>query len=337
MANKIFGVAEGILERRVEFSRSKPKNLNFGRGNVSRVVNRAPQVMVKMTSACKGGAQLKAHLDYITRVSDSKKPDVVAEDEHGNQWKGREEIKEIAEEWMEDTGRRNKKTRDSTNLVLSMPPGTNPNGLKKAVRGFAKETFGENHQYLFVLHVDEKHPHCHLTVKNRGYDGLRLNVKKGDPQKWREGFAKHLRQQGIEADATPRAPRGVVKKSVKQSILGMQNRRKKPIRPRTEEAKVKEALDELLGKKEAGQRPWEEKIKNRQQAVRAGWLTVAKELARSENPEDRKLSAEVFKFVQDMPPLKTERHLIQERLAKQMNQRQQTQQQNQKKDHDLKR
>lgn len=329
MANKIFGVAEGILEGRVEFSRSKPKNINFGRGNVSRVANRAPQVMVKMTSACKGGAQLKSHLDYITR-----KGNLVAEDENGNKIDGRGEVGEVAEEWMEDMGRRKKNTRDSTNLILSMPPGTNPDGLKKAVRGFAKETFGENHQYLFVLHTDEKHPHCHLTIKNMGYDGRRLHVQKGDPQKWREGFAKHLRQQGIEADATPRAPRGVIKKSTKQAVVAM---RKRGIKLKTDEAKVREALNEVLGKEKPGARPWEETIKKRQQAVRSGWLTVAKELARSENPEDRKLSAEVFKFVQDMPPLKTERHLIQERLAKQMNQRQQTQQQNQKKDHDLKR
>ena len=42
-------------------------------------------------------------------------------------------------------------------------------------------------------------------------------MKKGDPQIWREGFAKELRARGVEAEATPRATRGVVKKGIDQA------------------------------------------------------------------------------------------------------------------------
>ncbi|MBM7072426.1 relaxase/mobilization nuclease domain-containing protein [Shewanella sp. 202IG2-18] len=60
---------------------------------------------------------------------------------------------------------------------------------KKAVRSFAKNTLTENHQYVFALHTDTDSPHVHLTVKNLGFDGKRLHVRKGLPQVWREQFA----------------------------------------------------------------------------------------------------------------------------------------------------
>ena len=75
-----------------------------------------------------------------------------------------------------------------------------------AAREFAKREFS-NHQYAMVLHTFEidpdpnpsRHPHVHLTVKTAGLDGIRLNPRKHDIQRWREGFAEVLRDQGIDA------------------------------------------------------------------------------------------------------------------------------------------
>jgi hypothetical protein len=66
-----------------------------------------------------------------------------------------------------------------------------------------------------VLHTFEtdpdphpaRHPHVHLTVKTAGFDGTRLNPRKPDLQRWREGFADALREQGIEATTTSRIHR----------------------------------------------------------------------------------------------------------------------------------
>jgi len=66
-----------------------------------------------------------------------------------------------------------------------------------------------------VLHTFEtdpdpnaaRHPHVHLTVKTAGFDGTRLNPRKPDLQRWREGFAEALREHGIEATTTSRLHR----------------------------------------------------------------------------------------------------------------------------------
>ena len=65
-----------------------------------------------------------------------------------------------------------------------------------------------------VAHVEtdpdpnpSRHPHVPLTVKTAGLDGTRLNPRKLDIQRRREGFAEALREQGIDATTTSRLPR----------------------------------------------------------------------------------------------------------------------------------
>ncbi|MDI3467782.1 MAG: IncQ plasmid conjugative transfer DNA nicking endonuclease TraR [Nitrospira sp.] len=40
------------------------------------------------------------------------------------------------------------------------------------------------------------HPHVHLTVKAVNFEGTRLNPRKPDLHRWREGFAEALRDHG---------------------------------------------------------------------------------------------------------------------------------------------
>lgn len=57
--------------------------------------------------------------------------------------------------------------------------------------------------------------HVHLAVKVVDPDGVRLNPRKTDLQHWRETFAEKLREQSIDANATPKKARGVAQKAEK--------------------------------------------------------------------------------------------------------------------------
>ncbi len=95
-----------------------------------------------------------------------------------------------------------------------MPTITDPLSVQRAARDFAKREFS-GFQYAMVLHTFEtdpdpnpsSHPHVHLTVQAVGLDGIRLNPRKADLQRWREGFAEALREHGIEATTTSRIHR----------------------------------------------------------------------------------------------------------------------------------
>lgn len=274
----------------------------------SDIVKRKPQAMVKITGFAKGSRHIKAHLDYVSRNGQLE-----VEDRDGHIMRSREEIKEKHKEWASDLGRRKENTRDTTNIVLSMPPGTKANGVKDATREFAKETFGDNHDYVFVLHEDEKHPHVHLTVKNYGFDKRRLHIKKGDPQLWRESFVEKLKEQGIEASATSRRLRGVVKKSESQAIVKIRERGEIPI---TDKKKVAEVIREAEAEKRGQKvvKPWEAAIARKQIEIRKDWLNAAEALKQSSSKSDVSLASQIEAFVKNMPELKTVRQEIKSKL-----------------------
>jgi Relaxase/Mobilisation nuclease domain len=159
------------------------------RAKLERIVRRAPEVMVKITGRTKDVAHLKSHLAYITRNGE-----LDAETEQGATLAGRLGLKDLQQRWEDDAGLDGKRRRDgslSINIILSMPAGTDAAAVKESARAFAIETFGDNHDYVFVQHLDDKHPHVHLTsdpwvitasvsiparrISRAGGNGLRAN------------------------------------------------------------------------------------------------------------------------------------------------------------------
>src|SRR6185437_2067499 len=94
------------------------------------------------------------------------------------------------------------------NIVLSMPAPTPPDKVLAAARTFARERFGLKYRYAMALHTHQEHPHVHIVVKAEGLDASRLHIDKSMLRQWRQDFARMMRDQGIAANATPRAVRG---------------------------------------------------------------------------------------------------------------------------------
>lgn len=279
------------------------------RAKLERIVGRAPEVMVKITGRTKNVGHLKSHLEYIMRNGE-----LTAETEQGAELAGRVGLKDLQARWVDDAAIDNKRRRDgslSVNIMLSMPPGTDAVAVKDAVRAFAIETFEDNHDYVFVQHLDDKHPHVHLTVRSLGYDGKRLNPRKADLQAWRDRFARELRLRGVAAEATARRTRGRVRKAERGKVLAIRRRR---IVPRVEKLAREEVLNEERGGRSLD-RPWEEKILARQEAIRQRYLDHASELERTGSASDQALALQIRSFVEAMPSLETQRHALKRELA----------------------
>lgn len=182
------------------------------RAQIDRTVRKVPEVMVKVTNkkgAGRGMAAIREHLDYISRNAQ-----VEIEDQNQEVFNDRQALRQLKESWQVSGRRRipdeaaNGRGLDAVNLMFSMQPGTPPEIVKDAVRDLLAEEF-RGREYLFVLHTDKAHPHVHVCIKTQATKDLR-RLRHGRPelQRWREGFAEHLRQRGIEANATPRPTRG---------------------------------------------------------------------------------------------------------------------------------
>ncbi|MEO6968192.1 MAG: relaxase/mobilization nuclease domain-containing protein [Rhodanobacteraceae bacterium] len=272
---------------------------------ISRIVRRRPEVMVKVTGSARGFRSLKEHLAYITRNGK-----IEGEREGGEMIRGTTGVHSLAVEWWGDCGiDRPTRARDTINLILSMPPGTDALAVAEAARVFAHETFGGEYDYLLAHHNHEsdpkrpENPHAHLTIKTRGRDGQRLDPHKDDLQAWREGFAEQLRMHNVEAEATPRRARGVVRKGQRQAIRHMNTRRAS----RISRWKIEQALKTVTHGQPMEETPWTNATRERQRKVRRAWDQLAIALEDAGRPA---LAADVKQFLANLPNLATEREAL---------------------------
>lgn len=293
------------------------------RDRLARIVRGAPQAIVGIKGALKTPARLRVHLDYVSR-----KGHLALEEADGGLVRGRDAVHELAEDWSwaarADSRDFDQSLPIAVSMVLSMPRGVEAGAVGEAARAFARTAFAPRFDYTLVLHRDAQ-PHVHLCVRSLGREGERLKKNPSDIIRWREGFAAALRDQGLDADATPRWIRGVVHRA--------EDSQARRVRVRHEKGEgdmglvVRRLLMEAAG--DALEPPtspaiWHQTIQTRQAQVRGFYLEQAEVLKRSPAAEDRALGQAVEAFVRDMPPIETQRQQI-ARLVRAENERLQAQ------------
>jgi Relaxase/Mobilisation nuclease domain len=242
------------------------------------VVRRVPQVMVKVTGGGRGMKAIAAHWRYI-----SKSGRLEIEDERGQTMRGKEALRELAEDWryggslIEDVSPR----REAFNIMLSMPRGTDPASVQWAAREFAKAELAD-HKLVMVLHDHQANPHVHISVRAESKHGKRLNPRKTDLHRWRETFAEMLRERGIDAEATRQASRGAT-------------------RNHPELWRVKAAEDGRLRKPRQPHRSGAGVAAARADA-RQAWRSIAAALANSSDAGDRRLAVSIERFTRELSP-----------------------------------
>lgn len=276
-----------------------------------RTVRRTPEVMVKVLT--KGGSDLKAvgrHLSYLSRDGD-----VEIETDDGQRLNGQGIEQELLKDWDLDLeeARRTRELRARPGfvrpklvhkVVLSMPAGTPPDGLLRAARTFARETFGAEHRYAMVLHTDEPHPHVHMVVKADSEEGVRLNIRKATLREWRREFARHLRAQGISANATDKSVRGSTRPKLSD---GMYRALQRDASRRVWEHSSAPAMERTSASEASGR----ESLLHTRAVVERAWRAVA-EILQRQGQQD--LAWYVRRFAEALPPIRTDRELLRETL-----------------------
>ncbi|HEX4050683.1 MAG TPA: relaxase/mobilization nuclease domain-containing protein [Steroidobacteraceae bacterium] len=292
---------------------------------IGRTVRRAPEVMVKvLPRGSSETAAVRKHLDYISRDGALE-----LETDEG-ETVSRQAGQRVIDDWDlaldEERGglqlsadSQRKTPRLVHKLILSMPAGTPPEKLLRAARGFLREEFALKHRYAFVLHTDEPHPHVHAVIKAVSDQGERLYVKKATLRHWRSEFARHLRAQGVEANATERAVRGQIKSPKIDGIYRAERRgdsKYTQARVQAVGAELRQGcLSPDLGKATL--------VRTRRQ-VEEGWAAVNELLLQRGQIE---LAAHARQFVSRMPSPRTDREQIGMELVARLSKRQMLDQQ----------
>jgi hypothetical protein len=212
----------------------------------------------------------------------------------------------LIEDWNLDLEARARRTQRSIrtarkppklvhNLIFSMPAGTPPKLVLRAVRKLARDQFGSDHRYALVLHTDEPHPHVHLVVKAVGeQEGERLNIRKATLRDWRRDFAANLRELGVAANATERAVRGNPQAARRDGIYRAKLRGDAfPMRGNSDARGYSDIAEVSAAKK---------LLRTRVEVVN-GWWTVSRRL---EEVGYRSLAASIDRFVGEMAPVRTD-------------------------------
>jgi len=277
---------------------------------ISRTVRRAPEVMVKVTGGATRVGSVSAHLSYISR-----KGQLEIETDDGDRI-GRDGQRELLKSWhlelspgqyrqAKDGASRPREMKLVHNIVLSMPRPTPPDKVLKAAKTFARENFGLQHRYAMALHTDQEHPHVHLLVKAEGQDGRRLHIDKAMLRDWREQFAQLMRDQGIAANATPRAVRGRTKVFTRDRVY-----RTPPSRSRALRERVRGVAMELNGTGTIRD-PARPRLVATRKSIVDGWMAVAAQL---DAQGEIVLAGDVRYFASNLPKVLTDR----EKLAMQL-------------------
>lgn len=293
--------------------------------NVTSVIRKAPEVMVKITGSSSGMKTVKHHLEYISRNGE-----VELVNESGQSINGLAELRGLRDQLKASQIPEESKKREFIHVIFSMPPGTGEKAVREAVAEFCQEEFA-NRRYVMAQHDDTDHSHVHVCVATRDFDRAdeaRLNPRKDDLFRWRQGFADKLREQGVEAAASERRHRFNFKQSehpvVRQiradnptSAVYDQGRAQakegkraaraaaKPAAafvgpyppPRVPKVylKLKDELEAAVAANKRPSNPAREKIEQNRQTSLAGWDKVASNLERD---GDRELAAQVRQLMQ---------------------------------------
>lgn len=280
--------------------------------HVSRTVRRVPEVMIKVSGGARTVRGVAQHLDYIGREG---REDVQTDD--GERLRGRGFERALLDDWDLDLEAHRRHTERAIaagrkppklvhNVVFSMPKGTLPEKVLRAVEIFARERFALKHRYAMALHIDQGHPHVHMVIKAVSEQGQRLYIRPHTLRDWRRDFAQRLRDLGVEANATERAVRGETRTTKRDGIHRTMLRGDSThMRARAEAAARELAAGGL--KPDPGKRV----LLETREAVLDGWRGLADILERDGNPQ---LAGTVRRFAQSMPPPLTEK----ERTARQI-------------------
>jgi len=295
--------------------------VSYGRGgksltpaqkeHIARTVRRVPEVMVKVSGGARSVGGVEQHMDYIGREGK-----LGLETDTGERVGGKGFERHLTEDWNLDLESHERQTERSIrgrkppklvhNIVFSMPSGTPSAKVLQAVQKLALNEWQFKHRYAVTLHTDDDHPHVHVVVKAVSETGQRLNIKKATLRAWRQQFAANLRELGVAANATERAVRGQTKTHRSDGAFRGAAREDSNLAQDRQERFMREwSVGALNGGK------GEEALERTRQDVLAGWRAVSNRL-RADG--DHELARQVDSFVAQMPPHKTEKRLLIERL-----------------------
>ncbi|MEJ1961772.1 MAG: relaxase/mobilization nuclease domain-containing protein [Gammaproteobacteria bacterium] len=318
MTKRLLDLAPHPLLDIVSYGRGGATLTPARREAIARTVGGVPEVVVKVSGGGSTVGGVTAHLRYIGRHGR-----LPLELDEGDEVASMSDVRALIRDWGLKTEEMASARRYSGrpgikgprlvyNLVFSMPASTPPTKVLNAVRNFAHEQWALEHRYAMALHTDTPRPHVHVALKAVSEQGQRLHIDRERLRRWREEFARHLRAQGVSANATHRAVRGRVGHGPPTKLYramhgGASTFLGERVRKVAAELQLTGSVKDSAGAK----------LRETRRGIEGQWKAVRQVVERS---GDTDLASGIDRFLASMPTPQTEieeiSRQIQERLVK---------------------
>ena len=283
------------------------------RAKAEKYARDTPEVVMKFDkTSVKSAHHLQESGRYISRNGKLE-----CEDDEGQVLAGTEAIDDRMRSWVEDeelyqqTGAGRPSDKLARRFIVSTPPGTDPEALKKVVRDFVVAEFkSRGFEFIWTIHTDKAHPHAHVLIKNRSADGKRLHYSNQELRAMRERFCVIAERYGIDLNATSRAVRGKTRRD--KPIERVYQEKRGSIHSyedfRIEELKkfLDEGRDPVAEEHELMKR-----CRMTRKEIYVNATAYIQELQASGKEADLTLAKAIYQKIKDLPPVESaqERHL----------------------------
>lgn len=264
-----------------------------------------PEVVMKFDkTSVKSAHHLQESGRYISRNGKLE-----CEDDEGQVLAGTEAIDDRMRSWVEDdelyqqTGAGRPSDKLARRFIVSTPPGTDPEALKKAVRDFTEAEFkSRGFEFIWTIHTDKAHPHAHVLIKNRAADGKRLHYSNQELRAMRERFCVIAQNYGIDLNATSRAVRGRTKRAKPIERVYQEQRGSQHI---YEKYRIEEFVKALKEGRDLDEPELMKKVRMTRTEILKNAAEYVEELRQTGKPEDLTLAASIEKKISEMPPVES--------------------------------
>ena len=116
-----------------------------------------------------------------------------------------------AERWSQDW-RGKTRTGQTSHMVMSFPAGTDAASVRAISERFCERFFDGRYDYIAAVHTDRAHPHTHIVVNRRGFEGDLFTLRVGTDYSYgsfKDAMVEIGAEYGVAMEASQRLERGI--------------------------------------------------------------------------------------------------------------------------------
>ena len=171
--------------------------------------SRAAVFKLVARGGCRTTQQLHGQLDYLLGKADAVLDSRGLYEQDGPL--SSDDALAAAERWS-NSWHGKTRTGQTSHMVMSFPADTDPAAVRAISERFCEQFFDGRYDYIAAVHTDRAHPHTHIVVNRRGFEGDLFTLRVGTEYSYgtfKDAMVEIGAEHGVAMEASHRLERGI--------------------------------------------------------------------------------------------------------------------------------